>query len=283
MDPEVLAAGCEVWRRSGFRVVHGEGIVAREGYLAGDDAHRARELTTLWQDPEVDAIVCARGGYGSARLISRLDARLVRNARKPLVGYSDATALLLWQRRCAGLAGFHGPMLERGDDVDPDVHESLVRQLLGRVELPQVLSGAGIHPGEAEGRLIGGNLALVVASLGTPWEIRPRGGILLLEEVGERPYRIDRMLDQLIAAGVLEGVVGLGLGELTACEDPRYPDPAALDVVARAIEPLGIPLVAGLPFGHVRRNHAWALGSRATIDGRRGEVRVLEQGVVRAT
>jgi muramoyltetrapeptide carboxypeptidase len=130
---------------------------------------------------------------------------------------------------------------------------------------------------------VGGNLTLVAGSLGAPGELDPRDAILLLEEVGEPPYRIDRMLRQLCAAGILPRLAGVGVGELTGCEDARHPDPSALEVIEEAVRPLGVPLVVGLPFGHSRSNLAWPLGARATIDADRGEVRILERGVVRAT
>ena len=283
-DPDTVAAGEAVWRRAGFGLRRAGDLTARDGFLAGDDARRIAELTELWRDPEVDAIVCARGGYGTPRIVDRLDPALVREARKPLIGYSDVTGLLLWQRRVAGLMGVHGPMLERGDDVDPSVHEDLIATLMGRRSDSQnTLSGEGRMPGSAEGRITGGNLVLCCASLGTPWEIDTRGALLLLEEVGERPYRIDRMLAQLRSAGKFETLSGIGVGDLSTCSDERFPQPSAIAVIEAYAREAGVPLVTGLPFGHQRRNHPFALGVRATIDGDRGEIRMLEQGVARAT
>ena len=278
IDAERLAAGRAVWEAAGHRVVHRDDVTARDGYLAGDDARRAEELSALVADPEVEAIVCARGGYGCSRLLDRLDPDAFRVARKPLVGYSDVTSLLLWQRRRAGLVGFHGPMLERGDDVDAEAFAALHGALAG--EAPRAWRGRGALPGSGTGRLVGGNLVLVAASLGTPWEVDTRGAILLLEEVGEQPYRIDRLLQQLRAAGKLSRLAGIGLGALEGCVDARYPETSALEVVAGITAPLGIPLVADLPFGHVKRNFAWPVGARAKIDGGSGELLILERGVV---
>ncbi len=283
VDPDTLCAGEEVWRRAGFETCRRDDIVARDGYLAGDDARRADELMELWRDPSVDAIVCARGGYGSPRILARLDPGVAREARKPLVGYSDITGLLLWQRRCAGLVGFHGPMLERGADVDDEMHDTLVATLQGeRSDAQNLLTGVPRLPGRGEGRLVGGNLVLCVASLGTPWEIDTRGAILLIEEVGERPYRVDRMLAQLRDAGKLDGLVGVGLGDVATCSDEIFPEPGAVAVVEEAARRAGVPLVSDLPFGHCARNSTFGLGVRATIDGAGGEIRMLEQGVVRA-
>lgn len=281
IDAEVLASGRAVWEAAGFRVVHRDDITAREGFLAGSDARRAAELTELVADPSVDAIVCARGGYGCARILDALDPQAFRAARKPLVGYSDVTALLLWQRRRAGLGGFHGPMLERGADVDAEALRDLIAQLGGAAPAERHWTGRGLVGGRASGRLVGGNLAMLLASLRTPWELDTRGAILLFEEVGEKPYRIDRMLQQLRAAGKLAPLAGVGLGALTGCEDARYLEPEAQRVIADALVPLGVPVVAGLPFGHTRHNFAWPFGARATLDGDRGELRFLESGVAK--
>ena len=283
VDPEKLAAGVALWRSRGFQVVYRDDLTAKRGYLAGDDPRRARELTELVRDPEVAAIVCARGGYGCDRILPTLDPALFRAARKPLVGFSDVTSLLLWQRRRAGLVGFHGPMLEWGDELDPEAFDDLIGQLQGAAPAQRVLRGRSGGRGRGAGRLVGGNLVLVAASLATPWEIDTRGAILLLEEVGEPPYRIDRMLRQLLAAGKLQPLAGMAVGQLVGCEDARYPAPAALEVIEEVAAPLGIPLVVDLPFGHVQRNRAWPVGARATIDADRGEVRILERGVVRTT
>lgn len=282
VDPDKLAAGEALLRDAGYRVARRDDLLARCGYLAGDDARRAAELADLWADPEVDAIVCARGGYGCHRIVLQLDPAAARAARKPLVGYSDVTTLLLWQRRCAGLLGFHGPMLERGGDLDGELVEAWLAALCGRGPARTALQGEGHGGGQAQGRLVGGSLALVAASLGTPWEIDTRGAILLVEEVGERPFRIDRSFAQLRAAGKLAGLAGLGVGGLVECDDPRYPESDAREVILEAAAELRLPVVTELPFGHVDRNRIWPVGARAEIDGERGELVVLERGVARA-
>jgi muramoyltetrapeptide carboxypeptidase len=281
VDPAILADGRAMWEAAGFRVVHRDDVTAQRAYLAGDDDRRVAELCELIADPAVDAIVCARGGYGVTRILDRLDARVFRAARKPLVGYSDATALLLWQRRCAGLVGFHGPMLERGGDIDPEAMRALFAALTGAPDAPLRWQGTARLAGRGTGRLVGGNLVLVVASLGTHWEIDTRDAILLLEEVNEPPYRIDRMLQQLRAAGKLARLAGLGTGCFTGCVDEGYPEPTAEDVVAEIARSLRIPLVTGLRFGHCKDNRAWPVGVRATLDGDSGALEVLESGVMR--
>jgi muramoyltetrapeptide carboxypeptidase len=280
VDPEKLEAGIDLWRGRGFEVKVRDDLLERRGYLAGDDARRAGELSQLILAPEVDAVVCARGGYGCDRILPALDPQAFRSARKPLVGFSDVTTLLLWQRRRAGLAGFHGPMLEWGSELDPGAFDDLIDQLRGAAPTPRSLCGRGCGGGRAEGRLVGGNLVLVTASLATPWEVDTRGAILLIEEVGEPPYRIDRMLRQLLAAGKFAALAGLGVGQLVGCEDARYPEPNALEVIEEVAGAQGLPLVVDLPFGHVKDNRAWPEGARATIDADRGEIRILERGVV---
>ena len=280
VDSRCLDEGAKRLREAGFRVAHRDDVVARAGYLAGDDARRARELREMIADPAVDAVVCARGGYGCHRIVAGLDPAAVRAARKPLVGYSDATTLLLWQRRCAGLVGFHGPMLERGDGLDPEALRACLDALTGRGPAKTTLAGRGQVAGRATGRLVGGSLALVIASLGTPWEVDTRGAILLFEDVGERPFRIDRYLAQLRAAGKLDALAGIGVGALVECTDPRYPEADAREVVLEAVRDLAVPVVTDLPFGHVDDNRTWPVGARAAIDGGRGELVVHERGVV---
>lgn len=278
VEPERLAEGIALLERAGFRTWYRDDLFARRGYLAGDDARRRAELMQLVEDPSIDGIICARGGYGCDRLLAQLDARAFRAAAKPLVGYSDITALLLWQLRCAGLTGFHGPMLELGEGLDGASVEALAAWLTGEVELPARLAGEALEPGCAEGRLVGGSLTLVVASLGTGWEIDTRGAILLLEEVSERPYRVDRMLQQLRGAGKLEEVAGLGFGDFSSCVDDKYGS-CVEDVLGECAAVLGRPCLTGLAFGHVERHVTWPFGGRATIDAERGEIRILERGV----
>jgi muramoyltetrapeptide carboxypeptidase len=246
VDPTKLAAGEALLRQAGFETLRRDDLLDRRSYLAGDDARRIDEFMQWVEDDRVGGIVCARGGYGCDRIIASLDPQRVRAAAKPLVGYSDITALLLWQRRCAGLMGFHGPMLDRGTDVDPGAIAALAAQLRGEAQLPLALRGEGHGGGQAAGRLVGGSLTLVAASIGTPWEIDTRGAILLLEDVGERPYRIDRMLQQLLGAGKLAWIAGAAGGDASARGSRR--EQAALWPRA------GEPAVAGRrPRYHRRR------------------------------
>lgn len=280
IDREHLSAGISMLRKLGFEVAHADDLTRSTGYLAGSDERRAAEFMQLIEDPEVQGIFCARGGYGCHRIISRLDAKAVRAAAKPLMGYSDITTLLLWQLRKAGLMGFHGPMFDRAETLSAESKRAITTSLLG-IGPPSRVPGKPMMRGWGEGRLTGGSLKLVVGSLGTPWEIDTRGSILLLEETHEAPYSIDRMLSQLQAAGKFDELVGIGIGALTDCTNPAMREPGALAVLEELLAPLGIPIVCELPFGHADHNLAWAVGSRAAIDGDRGEIEMLELAVAK--
>ncbi len=278
VDSDRLEAGEQSLRALGFEPVRCGDPLQRHGYLAGDDERRAKELAELIADPEIEAVVCARGGYGSSRLLDRLDPAVFRRARKPLVGYSDLTTLLLWQIRVVGLMGIHGPMLEREEGLAPADGESLRNALLG-MDSGEKLVGRPLVSGSGEGRLLGGSLTLVTASLGTPWEIDCRQAILMLEEVAEPPYRIDRMLEQLRSAGKLEGLAGVGVGGILGCQDERYPDRDVEVVLRDFLEPLQVPVVLDLPFGHGSSNRCWPQGGQARLSGDRGELELLESAV----
>ncbi len=278
VDPQALAAGRLALERLGFETVARADIEDRDGYLAGSDARRAAELMEFVRDPEIDAIVCARGGYGCHRILEGLDADVFRKAAKPLVGYSDVTTLLLWQRKRAGLLGIHGPMLEKKDSLSGEAGSALVRALQGTGPPPRY-SGESMASGWGEGRLVGGSLTVCVASLGTPWEIDTRDAILMLEDVTELPYRIDRMLQQLRAAGKFDRLAGIALGTFSDCEDERYPEWTVDRLFEEVFGGLGIPVVSGLPFGHGAENRPWPFAGRAALDGARGELEVLESAV----
>lgn len=278
LDPAKFEANRRALERLGFETVARDDILARDGYLAGSDERRAREFMEFVRDPEVDAILCARGGYGCHRIVERLDAAAVREAAKPLVGYSDVTTLLLWQRKQAGLLGIHGPMLEKKESLEGEGGSALVRTLQGTGPLPRY-AGRSLVSGWAEGRLVGGSLTVCVASLGTPWELDTRGAILMLEDVTELPYRVDRMLQQLRAAGKLASLAGVAIGAFTDCEDPRYPEWPVERLFREVFGGLGVPVVVDLPFGHGGQNRPWPFGGRAALDGDRGELEWLESAV----
>jgi muramoyltetrapeptide carboxypeptidase len=262
---------------AGFQVTWREDVFARSGYLAGSAERRAAELMQWIRDDSVHAILCARGGWGCHHVIPHLEARAFRAARKPLIGFSDVTTLLGWQREVVGLAGVHGPMCVRDDGPTP----AELRALLGllRGETPTPLRGRSAGRGRAEGPLVGGSLTLVADSLGTPWEIDTRGAILCFEEIGEKPYAIDRRLSHLRAAGKLDAAAGFAIGHLVGCTDPKRARPTALQIVREILGGLRKPLVTGLRFGHVSPNLPWPVGLRGRLDGGKGELAVLEPAV----
>jgi muramoyltetrapeptide carboxypeptidase len=278
LDPAALDSGRTALERLGFEIAVRDDILDRDGYLAGSDERRSSELMEFIRDPSVDAIVCARGGYGCHRIVDALDPKAFRDAAKPLVGYSDITTLLLWQRKHAGLLGIHGPMLEKEGSLDGESGSALVRALQGTGPQPRY-SGKVRVAGWGEGRLVGGSLSVCVASLGTPWEIDTRDAIVMLEDVTELPYRIDRMLQQMAAAGKFDRATGIALGHFTDCDDERYPDWTVERLFDEVFGALGIPVVSDLPFGHGHENRPWPFAGRAALDGARGELEILESAV----
>jgi muramoyltetrapeptide carboxypeptidase len=276
VTPAVLDAGLEWLSAQGHPLVLGKHLRARAGYLAGSDDERRSDFLSLVRDPSVAVILCARGGYGVGRILRGVAAAELREARKLVVGYSDATLLLSFLHACAGLASLHGPMLER-EDVTPEARARELALMRGEPAGLAALTGRPVRAGVVEAPLVGGNLKLVQASIGTPWQLDARGAILFLEEVSEAPYALDRALVHLREAGLLEGVRGIALGQLVRCESERYPGASAgeavREVLASAVDG---PIVEDLPFGHVADNHALGVGVRARLDGARGELMGLE-------
>ncbi len=237
-------------------------IFSRQRYLAGDDARRLAELTAALRDPQIEAVFCARGGYGTMRLLPGLD-RIVP-AAKPLIGFSDITALHAWMQR-AGQISIHGPVLTQLGRLDAHTHERLFALLEGTAPAAPLQGSDTYVGGSAEGPLLGGTLAVLSRLVGTPFLPSLEGSILLLEDVGERPYRVDRMWTHLMLAGVLRGVRGIVLGSFTGCEE-RDADYGCADVLRELAGATGVPCAAGFPIGHGERNEAVPLGVRVRLD-----------------
>jgi muramoyltetrapeptide carboxypeptidase len=262
-----------------YRVKAREDLFARDGFLAGNDDRRLTELQAALEDPEVQAVIAARGGYGTMRLLTKLDAGRFARAPKVLVGFSDLTALLAWGH-AAGVASIHGPMTVQLPRL-PDADLQLLFKLL---EDPAPVGewASSLQPlrgGQAEGVLLGGNLELITRLVGTPWALPLAGAILFIEEVGEAPYRIDRQLTHLALAGAFDGVRGVIVGELTRCEDKEGYGRKAEEVIAEQISRLGVPAVVGAPLGHGYVNRSLPFGGRARLDADRGTVEILEGAV----
>jgi muramoyltetrapeptide carboxypeptidase len=289
-DPEPFERGLEVLAgRLGLRPKLREDVRARKGYLAGEDARRIEEWREAALDPEAKAIFCARGGYGAMRILSALDPAPLLARPKVLVGFSDVVALHALLNR-AGLATVHGPVVTQLGRAPEEAILHLGALLAGRPPSPRDGGGAPapgsglagtdtIRPGRASGPLLGGTLAILAHLAGTPFAPRLDGAILLLEDVDERPYRLDRYLTQLRLAGLLDGVAAVALGQLTRCDAAGL---RGVDVVRELVRDLGVPAILGLPVGHEDANFAVPLGARATLvapgPGEEGPPRLLFDG-----
>jgi muramoyltetrapeptide carboxypeptidase len=280
-----LEAGCEALRRAGYRPFYLDSILEKDLYFAGSVERRARELEEMFVRDEVRAIVCARGGYGTNYLLSELDLEKIKAHPKILVGYSDITTLLTHFVDAAGLVTFHGPMAAKDwaheDGVD---HVSWQSALSGTMAWDVALGAgvSGLVEGDAKGVLYGGCLSILVASLGTPYEIKTAGTVLFLEDLAAKPYQIDRMLMQLKLGGHLDAVRGIVFGEMLDCVQAANQGYTLQDVVLRIVGDLGIPVAFGVRSGHVTSgNITLPFGVRAKLTVRDGQVdlRILESAV----
>ncbi len=288
-------ARSELWRgiegleALGFKVQTGAAAYKNRNYLAGDDRERAVDLMAAFLDPDVDAVACSQGGYGAARLYGLLDFGAIAANPKPFIGYSDITSLHLMLGRLSGLSSFHGPSaagFARGYLTDY-TRDSWVKALaspepLGKIELKDpdkyLLKVTG---GVVEAPVVGGNLSLICASLGTPFEIDAKGKILFFEDLDTEPWIMDHMLTHLRNSGKLDDAVGIVIGECHDCE-PRKLDPGFFnqcsfeDLIFELLAPLGKPLIYGLPLGHEKEKATLPLGVQARLDAEAGTLELLE-------
>jgi muramoyltetrapeptide carboxypeptidase len=252
-----------------------------EGYLAGSDEQRLASLIAALEDKYTHAIFLGRGGYGLLRILAAVEPRLFRKHPKPIIGFSDGTALLAAAAR-AGVTSVHGPVVTQLGRLPPKDRTALFA-LLENPEPSALLRDLKVlRPGTATGPLLGGNLEVFSRLLGTQLLPSLRGAILFFEEVGERPYRIDRLLTHLELAGVWEHVAAVIVGDLVACEEPasaRVSSPAAIDVVRERLGRLRVPVVLAAPIGHGDRNIALPYGVRVHLDTREGTLVSLEGAV----
>jgi muramoyltetrapeptide carboxypeptidase len=271
--------GVAMFERMGFQVRWDDRIFHSTRYLAGTDEERAAEFTRAIEDPAVDAIVSLRGGYGCSRLIPLLRPRRIRDHCKIFMGFSDLTTLHLYLRRRLGWVTFHGPMASSPFWGSMDAAQ--LRHLLALWTDPSFLpvfslpQFQALVPGSAEGELTGGCLSLIVASLGTPYEIATDGKVLFIEDLGEPPYRIDRMITQLRLAHKLDGVAGVLLGSFQDCESPS-PTYTLEDTLHDLFGKLHVPVLAGFPAGHGAQNWAIPLGVKIRLDASNRRVEFLE-------
>ena len=285
-----LEAGCEGLRRAGYRPFYFDSIFDQELYFAGSVERRTRELEAMFAREDVKAIVCARGGYGANYLLEALDLEKIKSHPKIFVGYSDLTTLLTYFSDVGGFVTFHGPMVAKDwaheDGVDlASWQAALAVSTSWELDLGTDSGVTGLVDGAAEGILYGGCLSILVASLGTPYEIRTEGTILFLEDVAAKPYQIDRMLMQLKLSGKLATARGIIFGEMRDCVQTAHQGYKLEEVVLRIVADLGIPVAYGLRSGHVTaRNITLPIGVKAGLTVRHGrvELKILEAAVTAA-
>jgi muramoyltetrapeptide carboxypeptidase len=274
-DRARITAAQELLASMGLRWKMGAYVEERDGYLAGSVEHRLADLHAMFRDPEVKMVWCIRGGYGTPTLLAGLDLALIRRNPKLFCGYSDITALHLALQQKCGLMTLHGPnAASKFPEYTLDFFRRAIFEAkpLGRLANPTTPSPGSTHsvrvirPGKARGRITGGNLSLIAATMGTPFEIETAGRILCIEDVGEEPYRIDRMLANLQLAGKLDQAAGVVLGECSDCE-PKGPNSLSLDeVFNRYFGRLKVPVISGLTFGHTTDQFTLPIGASALLE-----------------
>jgi muramoyltetrapeptide carboxypeptidase len=278
VDDEWLTAGVHALRTEGFEVELAPGIYDRKGYLAGDDQKRARDLEDFFCRRDLDAIFCARGGFGSIQLLPHLTPGVC--LPKIFAGYSDITVLLNWFLQRCGMVTFHAPMvgMEFARGLTRRSRDHLWGTLTGEGWRWEIAVGEIIRSGRVEAEMLGGCLSVLVTTLGTPYEIDTRGKLLFLEDVGERPYRVERMLTHLKMAGKLEGLAGLVFGDFTQCDGEGSRD--VRGIIYELFGKAPYPVVMGIPAGHGEENLALPFGVKMALDGNTGTLSLVESPVV---
>lgn len=289
-DDERLKSGIRYFESLGYRVICGEHLWKRYGYLAGTDQERLDDLNAMIRNPAVKMIIAGRGGYGMSRILSKVDYRSLRRSPKIIVGFSDVTALNLALLRKCNLVSFSGAMpgvdFWNPEEIDPFAEEWFWRSVtwskpLGIVRQPGNFPIAGLQSGTAEGRLLAGNLTLLANLVGTPYLPSFNNALLLIEEIGEEAYRVDRLLSQLDNAGVLRKISGLLFGQFTNAKPTRVSvEPLPMEeVFSEYIRRAGKPALGNLLYGHIPTKLTLPIGVKASIDGKRGVFTILEAGV----
>jgi muramoyltetrapeptide carboxypeptidase len=281
---EAFLSGIDRLRKMGYEPVYNNNIFERDLYFAGTARRRTEEFSELWQRDDVAALVCVRGGYGSNYLLDKVDFAVIAAKPKIVVGCSDITSLLTAIHDRTGLVTFHGPMVAK--DIAEATLElfSWNNALLGGAEWSIPSAGVqALRPGRAQGRLYGGCLSMLAASLGTPYEIATDDTILFIEDVAEKPFRIDRMLMQLRLAGKLDKVRGFVFGQMLDCVPPAGETYTLLEVIMRVLGEYDVPVAYGLKSGHVTgENLTLPLGVRVelSVENLRVDLKVLEPATV---
>lgn len=290
-DPKSIERAAAALEKLGYKPKLGKNIRARHGFIAGTDRERAADVMAMFADQRVKAIFCLRGGYGCTRIMDRLDLDVIRRNPKIFSGYSDITAFHNIFASQLNLVSFHAPMWN-GALADPKVpaftKNSFFKTITEAEPAGNICDGYDkktvsiLRSGIAEGRLVGGNLSLICATLGTPYAPSFKNKILFFEDISERPYRLDRLLTHLWTAGVLSQVAGVAVGVNADCDEKRagkeyYQN--GIDVVKERLAKLRVPVVTGLPFGHVDLNATIPVNALARLDAKRGDLIILESAV----
>ena len=277
----------------GFKVVYTNNILARDGYLAGTDEQRASDINEMFSRKDINAVVAARGGYGCTRILPMLDYGVIKNNPKILVGYSDITALLFGIFKETGLICFHGPVgistfnnfsVDYFRDVLIYPHDKLTFYNAQESNNDDLYKPVTIRSGIAQGKLVGGNLSLVVSVIGTSYDVDTDGKIIFLEEVGEEPYRVDRMLTQMIEAGKFKNAAGIALGVFSGCKTKPSQSGVSnsfsvLEVLFDRLFPLNIPVVYGMSYGHITNKFTIPFGINAELNSLEQTLTLLEPAV----
>ena len=263
-------------RSLGWIPVLGENVSELHGYLAGTDEQRAADLNKALRDETIDAIWCVRGGYGAMRLLRDIDFAALKANPRPLIGFSDITALHAAIHSECGIVSFHGPTA-RGELTEFS-RDSLLRAVEAQVDpCGEAASARVLRPGKARGRLAGGNLALIASLMGTPWSVDFDGAILIIEDIDEAVYRVDRMMRQLLLAGALRQCAAIVAGDFRPPAGETSEGNRSVDeVIAEAAEEAGIPCLAGAPFGHIDDQWTIPLGAVAELDTEARSLHVVE-------
>jgi muramoyltetrapeptide carboxypeptidase len=281
-----LEAGCQALRRAGYRPVYNDSILDRDLYFAGSVERRLRELEEMFERDDVRAILCARGGYGANYLLEEVGLDKIKSNPKIFVGYSDLTSLLTHFTDATGLVTFHGPMVAKDWSHEDGVDLASWQCALAQTKpwtIPLNREVTALVEGAAEGTLYGGCLSLMVASLGTPYEINTAGRILFLEDVAAKPYQIDRMLMQLKLGGHFDSVRGIVFGQMLDCVQSPGQDYTLEEVITRIVADLKVPVAYGVKSGHVTSGNITlpcGVRARLTVEQKRVNLSVLESAVM---
>ena len=287
-DPSQLEKAIKYFEKNGYRIEVGKSVGHVKGYLAGTDEERACDLNEMFRNKNIKAIICLRGGYGAGRILDKINYRIIKNNPKIFVGYSDITSLQMAILKKTGLVTFAGPMItsDFADGIDPFTEEffwKLVtsKKKLGKLSFPGIKKFPAISKGSTSGRIIGGNLAVFSSLIGTPYFPELKDTILMLEDIDELPYRIDRLINQMRLNNIFKQVKGIILGRFVDCYE-HDPDKKTLtlgEIMEEYLHDLKIPVLYSFPHGHIKEKVTIPFGIKVKLNASRGYVEYLENAV----